>query len=294
LYPGKEFTGFCDEYSVSKILGKFETLIFFSYPTAFTRFIYLAENAVEKGMITRNAIVTHNIYAKLTGESVSVKMVSNWRERVHNLLGFFPEVSIRYGATEVQEIGVCDWDESKIGIEYETTHRNCFVEILEPKTLTPIEAGEGLVIVTSFRTSGTIIIRYPLGDLVFSRIENGKRYLSSINRENYFNIAGNSLSIQYLANQISNKFGNSIRLNAYHHIDRYTGLESVIISVFYVIGEVTTSPHEIEAYIRKLLITTLPIGSKIRDGMVLLKIDAKGVIKTDWRHKKKWALEEKA
>jgi len=83
-----------------------------------------------------------------------------------------------YAATEIGPIACSDVADS---ILLKCVYpENAFVEVLDPKTHLP--SGEGRVVVTALNRTGSVFIRYDLGDIARLLFEEGSAYLEVLSR----------------------------------------------------------------------------------------------------------------
>jgi len=131
------------------LLSEMQCNIVYTTPS---KAIHLAELSKEKGMISKI-----NIEEVLcAGEPI----LPIHREKLKDLWN--AEIFGIYGSEETDGIGA----ECKLHDGYHIFDDYLILEILNPKTLKPAESNKGVLAVTKLEYTGTILIRYLLGDVV--------------------------------------------------------------------------------------------------------------------------------
>lgn len=295
IYPNAKFINFSDKGAIKNILENFETLIIFDYPSSFAWFLYLVRITLDQGLVKNKNILLKNIYAKLTGEPMNTSTINQWLVKCKNDLNIDAVVSPRYGATEVQEIGGYTFSPSTNTINYELSHRNCLLEILDPSTLQPITEGDGLVAVTSFRTKGTILVRYLLGDKATIHIIKDTIAVSNISRPGTFSVVGIPISVDYFVKRLQEQFGTDIKLKIERSVSISTGIHHIKISLM-LNTEILSKYKEdnIINFVKGLLIESIPLVDElINKGGIVLDILVNAFKHGEWARGKIYIIEDK-
>lgn len=116
---------------------------------------FLSEKLAESSYKLEKKLVLGYVGNKLE-ESEIDKIKENFKK-----IGITAEVYSEYGTTEIGPIGCSNnTDHNKFKIVYDNI---CFIEIIDPLTNQPSEEGE--IVITSLGRSGSVFIRYKIGDL---------------------------------------------------------------------------------------------------------------------------------
>lgn len=293
-YPRARFEQFSDVKSTAQALTDCAFLYFFDYPAGFARLLHFIEAALGQGLVDPGKVANILVHAKLTGEPMDPASVKSLTERSVKIFRTAPEFELFYGAAEVGPIAKHDYSAQDTGVPYRILDDLCLVEVLDPDSHKPIENGVGLVVVTSFRTTGTIILRYNLGDTVSIRTDKGKRYLERIARPNSLPIAGRKLSAQFLSDALKKEFGSSLQLKLVRTIDASTGAQVVQITTFFPSGQ-KVNDKEVRDSVVGLIVSSLHLDQEIASGTVAIDVTTK--TQDQWEEgtpEKSWQIQDNA
>lgn len=196
---------------------------------------------------------------------------------------------MRYGCTELLGIGKSDFDPSAASIEYQLTGQDCFAEVLDRRDLRPIYEGQGVLCATSYRTSGTILYRYVLGDNIEVFERDGDRYVRNIRRPDALIVTGNTVSLSDLVAGSRISTGLEICIEVRKTIDQVTGVQYVDVTTYVP----STRQADIDAAgddIEGRLLEQLKIRPAVAAGFVVLTVRARALSSVVERRRKAWRL----
>lgn len=271
---------------VSEIVRTSKTIVLTDYPSAFARFVRLTFAAVQKGKLSSADVRGTNLVARLTGEPMAAGDLRTWHQGATEL-GYNVFVELRYGCTELLGIGKSDFDPAADRVEYRLTDAGCFVEVLDRSDLTPIYEGRGLLCATSYRTSGTILYRYLLGDEVEVFESCGERYVRDIRRDDALIVTGNTASLSDLAAQSRASTRLELCLEVTKRIDRPTGVQFVDVLV-YVPSSLASNLDAAGLDVRNRFLDALKLRPAVASGFVVLTVESR-TMTSDVR-RKAWRL----
>ncbi len=293
-YPNASFKKISGVDSVISILQNYEAISIFDYPSFFMRFIYFSYLAIKSGQISKEELKVRNVHAKLTGEPMHPTKIKRWMYECKNTLGCIPIMNLRYGASEVKEIGVCNFEIYDDEITYHVRNQHSFLEVLDPVTNLPVLGKEGKVVVTAFRETGTILLRYFLGDYATAFVKNDQLYIKNIYRPGVLYIAGISISLDYITSCFIDQFGPGIRIHAKRLLSSVTGVYKFYIKFFiYEDCNPTIKNFDLGQYFVKLVKQSIPIIEELlNDRAVIFKFEKATIYSKQWGHEKYWKYQE--
>lgn len=202
----KEFYNIKTAINIAK---KSEFIIIYDYPSGVQRFLFYISRYLDRYPSERQNFKKRVTVIELCGEPIEIGYLQQLSEQSSKLFSIDPVIWVSYGLTEVGNVGIYKYKKNDHDLLYELD-RNIFVEILDIIDHKPLGIGKkGEIVITSFRTQGTIICRYrtrDIGSLIFKK---GKRYIRFIERDprtaTVF-IAGGKFSILDLRNIVIDQF----------------------------------------------------------------------------------------
>ena len=286
--PNIAVRSFATSADVSKIVRDSDAVVLTDYPSALARFIRLTASAVDTSHLAIADVHGTHLVARLTGEPMTIADLTAWYRNATEI-GYNLSVELRYGCTELLGIGKTDLDPNAPSVEYRLTNQDCFAEVLDPRNLTPIYTGEGVLCATSYRTSGTIFYRYILGDYVEIFEREGDRYVRNIRRHDALIVTGNTVSLADLVAGARAATGLEVCIDVRKTVDQFTGIQYVD-----VITEVpSTNEVDVEAVridIEDRLLDQLKIRPAVEADFVVLTVRARTLGSAAERRRKAWRL----
>ena len=182
MYPNAFFAEFSNREELLKYVSMGDVLFIIEYPLMCEWILFQMEKALKSKEICLSDIKKEKVFLKISGEHISPKRLKKIVERIKKLFQTDVEYSISYGANEIGLIGV--YVPRKHGYIY---HNNFIYKII-PTLFVEVVNNE--IILTPFRTKGTILFRYRIGDI-------GKLFFKRSNP--YIQIYGRKESTMYLA-----------------------------------------------------------------------------------------------
>lgn len=286
--PHVSISGFSSPADVAGIISSSDAIILTDYPSSLARFLRLAKEAIGCGYVDSSTTYGKHLIVRLTGEPMFVNQLSYWHGEATRI-GMSVRIELRYGCTEFLGIGRSDFSATAPRVEYRLTNQECFAEVLNPHTLRPLYVGRGIVCATSFRTSGTILYRYILGDEaeVFER--DGERYLRDIRRADALIVTGNTVSLSDLVSSCRAATGLELCIAVRKAIDLHTGVQTVDVRV-YVPYSANPRLAEAQIEVESRLLGSLKIGPAVAAGAVRLRVIASQMPAGGDRRRKAWRL----
>lgn len=286
--PGVRVKQFSSAIDAADIINESDAIIIVDYPSALARFLRLSADALSVGAVDRNTLNGKKIIARLTGEPMSGDDLGLWSIFAQEI-GFDIAIEIRYGCTELLGIGKADFDPNIGAVEYRLTNEDCFIEVLHPKVLRPVYEGEGIICATSYRTSGTILFRYLLGDHVSIFERDGERFVRNVGRPDTLIVTGNTISLSDFVTRARKAISLEICLEIKKHVDRLSGVQSVDVEVL-VPSNRATELELARRDIEQRLLDELKIRPAVAAGFVALKVRARKLGLPGERRHKAWRI----
>jgi len=236
LYPKIRIfkPNFNSPVELSKIVKLGKILIFYDILPPIYRFLYSLKMAIKLGLIKRNELKKKFIGIGITGEVMKSNDIYKIYKQVKTVFGIYPYIVLNYGMNEIGKIGYCIYRPNK-KIIYNIFSTNVFIEILSPETNIPVFGRMGEIVITSFSTTGSIIVRYRTGDLGKMFFLRGKPFLQiygrlkhlkyMLGRAKFFSL----LSIEHL---ITKRFNLNLKLRCKRILNKETGTEYISIKIY--------------------------------------------------------------
>jgi hypothetical protein len=155
--------------------------------------------------------------------------------------------------------------------------------------LSPIYEGRGIVCATAYRTRGTILYRYLLGDSVYLFEEDGRRYVRDITRSDALNITGNTASLSDVVAGSRLATGLEVCLDVRKTVSQSSGIQTLDV-VTYVPSNRDGDLELARSAVLARLVEQLKIGPAIEGGLVELRVSAEQLESGEDRRRKAWRL----
>jgi hypothetical protein len=290
--PKLAVRSFATSVDVSEILRDSAVVVLTDYPSALARFIRLTAAAIDAGQMSAADVRGTELIARLTGEPMTAVDLSTWYGSATKI-GYSLAIELRYGCTEFLGVGKSDFDPEAAAIEYRLTNQDCFAEVLDRDSLRPIYEGQGILCATSYRTSGTILYRYLLGDNVEIFERNGDRYVKNIRRRDALIVTGNTVSLSDLVAGSRAATGLEVCIEVRKTIDRFTGVQYVNVTTHVPsMQEADVEAARNDTYNR--LLDELKIRPAVAAGFVVLTVCARTMGSAVERRRKAWRLSDES
>lgn len=273
-FQAKEFYNIKTAINIAK---KSEFIIIYDYPSGVQRFLFYISQYLGKYPTERQNFKKRVTVIELCGEPIEIGYLQQLSEKASNLFGVDPVIWVSYGLTEVGNVGIYKYKKNDHELLYELD-TNIFVETLDIIDHKPLGIGKkGEIVITSFRTQGTIICRYrtrDIGSLIFNK---GKLYLRFIERDprtaTVF-IAGGKFSILDLRNTIVGKFHILSTIEVKRKIVSREGKEMLSIDIYLPTKLNVTSTTMVKRFIVDWVTKEVWISPGIEEGKFKILVNA--------------------
>lgn len=279
---------YADPTDVATIVRQSDAVILVDYPSALARFVHLTGHAVETGLLSPEDVAETGLVARLTGEPMTGTDLTAWYDRAQRL-GYLPVIEMSYGSTELLRIGGSQFVPDKPTVEYLLDGQNCFAEVLDLASLRPLSQGTGILCGTSYRTSGTVLYRYILGDEVDIFERDGRRYVTNIRRPDALTVAGRTVSLTDFVARVREETGLQICIEVRKSIDAEDGIQSIDIIVL-IPSAKSEDNDRVRVCVGERLVDQLHIRPEVASGLVVVQVNTRPLGSQRERRPKAWKL----
>lgn len=193
MYPN----GIIGEYETKEQLLEYiqrgNVLFIIEYPLMAEWICYQLKKAIKTKELPKNKLVKKKVYLELSGEPVTERRVNSIIKRMEKIFQCEIEYFITYGSNEIGHIGTY----------IPTLHGSQIIYEVIPSLF--VEEIDDEIIITPFRTKGTILFRYKQGDKGRLLFKNGKPFLKVFGKsieEGTLYIAGAQINFQDLMHSL--------------------------------------------------------------------------------------------
>jgi len=261
-----------------------DVLFIYEYPSALYRFLYFLEASIQQGLIQqphKKAVVL-----EITGEPVTIEDLRYINAKAVSIFGTEPYLWVTYGMTETGGVGFYDYSPADQEIVYRIAESRVFVETIDPFSGDLCVGSVGEIVVSPYRESGTVLLRYRTGDRGILTFVGGYPCLRQLARPSAVFIAGSQFEISELARAVRREFGFAPKLNPNRQVVAGTGCEILSIEVsvpewYFDFG------HEIASLIRNWVVKAAKLDAEIASGLVSIQVQ---IVSDEDAPKKGWKV----
>ena len=199
MYPNAIFAEYKNADQLLMYAQKGTILFIIEYPLMVEWICYQLEKAIKNKEILPERLIKKKVYLELSGEPINEEQLKCVVHRLTKIFQCEVEHFVTYGSNEIGHIGT-----------YIPSLHGCKV-VYEIIPSLFVEEVNGEIIVTPFRTDGTILFRYRMGDkgeLFFVRDRPFVRVLGKSKDDGILYIAGAQIDIPEVASKVEKVVAN--------------------------------------------------------------------------------------
>jgi hypothetical protein len=201
MYPRGIFLEYENREQLLEYAQRGEVLFIIEYPLMTEWICYQLETAIESGTILPKNIAKKKVYLELSGEPVTEYQIQSIVKRLQKIFQCDVDYFVTYGLNEFGHVGTYIPELHGPKIVYEVVP-SLFVEEVNEE-----------IIITSFRTSGTILFRYRTYDKGKLLFRNDRPFLSDIRKsedEGFLYAAGAKINVPSILENIKKLVGGPV------------------------------------------------------------------------------------
>jgi len=233
-----------------------DVLFVIEYPLMAEWICYQLETALEREELTPHNLRKKKVYLELSGEPVTRERVANIVERLEKIFNCGVECIATYGSNEIGHIGTCI---PAPHMEYEIIP-SLFVEMVD-----------GEIVITQYRTLGTILFRYKMGDTGTLFFKEGKPFLRVFGKsrdEGMMYVAGAEVSIPELVSRVESMVDLPIGIECVKEQDQRKGECQLTITIHLPLVLTGSLRDEITSMTRQYVASCAVLSVENELGMV--------------------------
>ena len=195
MYPNGIFAEYETREQLLEYVQKGNVLFIIEYPLMAQWICYQLEKAIENKEVSLEKLTKEKVYLELSGEPVTSEQVNDIVKRMKKIFQCDVEYFVTYGANEIGHIGTY----------VPALHGSEIIYEIIPSLF--IEEIDGELIITPFRTKGTILFRYKIGDIGELFFKNGKPFVKVFGKsqEEILYLAGAQINVLNLLKVLKKK-----------------------------------------------------------------------------------------
>jgi len=264
MYPQGIFREYGNIEELLKYVQEGNVLFIVEYPLMTEWFCYQLENALENSKILPKNIRKRKVYLELSGEPVTRSQVENIVERLKKIFQTEVDYVVTYGSNEIGHIGTYTPTIHGSEIIYETIP-SVFVEEINNE-----------IIITPFRTEGTILLRYKTGDkgAIIFKGDRGPflKVLGKNPEEGILYVAGAQVNIAELASILRSLLKSPVGLVVNKDEDERAGRCNLNINLHTVFPIDDSTRNKVSLFIKKFIMDSAVLEIENHLGITNLEI----------------------